>query len=107
MSSYDKLPDRYKQCMTEQRWIDVCNLVKQKGMSVYYKDFTTSEIQLIINETPLSEKQKQGAELYYINRVKQDDIALRFGYSESTIKYYKKKISYALRETACRIFKGD
>lgn len=97
--------DKYKQYFSELRWQELCELVSTKGMKVTSSDFTTSEIDLIIEETPLSDELKKGAKLYYMHKVKMNNIAYRLGYSDSTIKYYKKRVSLALRTTCCRIFK--
>lgn len=101
---YDKLPDKYKQVCSEARWNQLCELVKSKGMSISNRDLTTSEIQLVIDETALSDNQRKGAILYYIHHVKIKDLQERFGYDKSGILYYKKKISLALRQTCNKIF---
>lgn len=97
--------DRFKGIFSEARWTEICNLVREKGMRISYNDFTSSEIDCIINETPLSFNQAEGARMYYIKKCKLREIANTLNYSDSNIKYYKKKVSKALRTTCCRIFK--
>lgn len=97
--------ERAKEWFTEGRWNEICELVSRKGMKISANDFTANEIRFIINETTLSEKEKEGAIMYFVNKEKQIVIAYHLKYSDSTIKYHKKKVSRKLRETCCRIFK--
>lgn len=97
--------DKYKDVFTEARWNECCDLVATKGMHISNNDFTTSEIEVIINETALTDSEKEAARLRYIKHVRLKDIAARFNYSESDIKYRRRKVSKALRTTCLRIFK--
>lgn len=99
------VPERYKDMFTDERWNEICELVSKKKMKIQSTQFTVSEIKFIINETPLTENQKKGAEFFYVKRMKKNQIAAELGYSEATIQYYKDKVSKALRATCCRIFK--
>lgn len=97
--------DKYKSIFTEARWNECCDLVATKGMHTSSSDFTASEIEVIINETTLTDNEKEAARLRYIKHVRLKDIAMRFNYSESDIKYRRRKVSKALRTTCLRIFK--
>lgn len=103
---YDKLPQKYKDVFSEARWNDVCKIVEEQGIKVRSNQFTAPEIELIISETALSDKLKEGAKLHYVNHVKIKDLCIRYGYDKSGIEYYKKKVSLALRTTCTRIFKN-
>lgn len=97
--------EKYKEHFTEARWNELCELVKTKGMKVTSKDFTVSEIEFIISETPLSNVERDGAIRFYVKHMSLDSISNIVSYSYSTVKYHKKRISKSLRETCCRIFK--
>lgn len=97
--------EKYKEIFSEERWNEICQIVKEKGMKISNRDFTNSEIIFIINETALSEIEKEGAILCWIKKVKLYKIAQKYNYSESAVKYHKKKVSKMLRTTCNRIFK--
>ena len=99
------MTSRYPNIISDSRWEELCNIIAEKGMKVNHKDFTISEIRLIISETVLSPNEVRGCEMHFINRMTITQCAHEIGVSESTAKYHKKNISRLLRQTACRIFK--
>lgn len=98
------MTDKQKEVFSEERWTHIVKLVNELGNRINCTYFTKSELRYLIDETPLSEKQRQGAIDYYINKVKIIDLANKYGYSESQIQYYHRKIREALKKTCIRVF---
>lgn len=90
--------------IAQDRFKILQDLIQVKGMSIRYADFTTSEIQYIIDETPLSEEQRKMCIMQYIKRIKQKDMENYFSYSKSGMNYQKRICSIKLRQTACKLF---
>lgn len=72
-----------------------------------FSDFTVSQLEHIINETPMSEMDKKIAYKLFIERKTYDDIAAECDIADSkTIKNNKDKISAMLKATAAKIYKN-
>lgn len=72
-----------------------------------YEDFTVSQLKQIIDETPMSNSDRQIAYKMFIERKTQLDIADEVGVSEPrTIGNNKERISKRLRVTASKLYKN-
>lgn len=68
-------------------------------------DFLASEIERIINETPLSERDKKIARLRYIEKKSEDEIADLLLVDKKTVHNNISKISVLLKKTCFLIYK--
>lgn len=68
-------------------------------------DFLASEIERIINETPLSERDKKIARLRYIEKKSEDEIADLLLVDKKTVHNNISKISTLLKKTCFLIYK--
>ena len=72
-----------------------------------FSDFTVSQLEHIINETPMSEKDKKIAYKLFIERKTYDEIASECDIIDSrTIKNNRDRISFMLKSTAAKIYKA-
>lgn len=95
----------YNGKITEERFQALKELVADKKMKVTNKDFAVYEIELIIEQTPFSEKDRKIARLKYIDKLTNEDILDRVDYySINTIKNHIKRISFELRTTCNKLF---
>jgi len=69
------------------------------------EDFLASEIERIIRETPLSERDKKIATLRYIEKKSEDEIADNLLIDKKTVHNNISKISLALKKTCFLIYK--
>ncbi|MCQ2772497.1 MAG: hypothetical protein MJ238_04390 [Bacilli bacterium] len=100
--------NRYPEIISNTRWLEICKMVKEKGMYTSYKDYTASEIKkIIIPETLLSEEEIAWAIDKYIKRLSNVEFEERFNLSESAVKARHKKLSLKLRTTCTRLFIDD
>lgn len=72
-----------------------------KGLEVFSKDdFTKKELEEIIEEAYLSERDKNIAKLYYINEMKHEEIALKLGVDRKTVTRNMPKVKSTLKKQA-------
>lgn len=69
------------------------------------EDFLTSEIERIIRETPLSDRDKSIATLRYIGKKSEDEIADTLMIDKKTVHNNISKISSSLKKTCFLIYK--
>lgn len=72
---------------------------------ITYKDFTTSEIIHIIEETSLSERDKEIARLRYIECKSEEEISYKLMIDKKTVHSNLPKISSALKQTCKKLYK--
>ena len=68
-------------------------------------DFIASEIETIIQETPLSDRDKKIARLRYIEKKSEDEIAEIIQIDKKTVHNNMSKISTSLKKTCSLIYK--
>lgn len=68
------------------------------------EDFTATEIKYIIDESPLTERDKTIALTYWVDLMSEDDIAYKVGCDKKTIRNNVPKISMILKTTAAKIY---
>lgn len=69
-----------------------------------YKDFTSSEIKVIIGETPLTERDRKIATLRYIDLKSEEEIGDILLIDKKTVHSNIPKISLLLKRTASKIY---
>lgn len=75
------------------------------GMSVFQaSDFTKTQIQTIIDETPLTERDRNIARLYFIELKSEDYIADKLMLDKKTVRSNLVKIRGYLNSTCCKLF---
>jgi len=96
-----------RQCTIDSTNLGFSDFYKKylNGMLVYDShDFTSSEIMSIINETPLSDRDKEIAKLYYIELKSEEDIAYIVGIDKKTVHSNLPKISIKLKTTCSKLY---
>lgn len=68
-------------------------------------DFTKSEIETIINESPLNDRDRKLATLYWLDMKSEDDIAYKLCIDRKTVRNNIPKISMILKQTCSKLFK--
>lgn len=86
------------------KFIDVYKKHLNGTLYVSFPDFTKSEIEEIINEARLSDKDKEIAKLYYADDLSDNQIYQQTGVEPRTLKKKVPTISLALKESACKIY---
>ena len=92
--------------MNNLREREIKNLVEKLGMKISAEYFCVSEIELIIQETPLSDEDRRFARAKFIRKMTNEKLLdyMNWG-SLNTVIAHSKKVSLALKTTCQRIFK--
>ncbi len=69
-----------------------------------YEDFTKSQLQEIIQEAYLSERDRKLATYYWVEMLSEDEISTRLQIDRKTVRNNVPKISNTLKETASKIY---
>lgn len=91
--------------ISKARLEEIRETIEVKGMDICYLHFTTDEIRLIIDQTPLKDCVKELCKMRYIHEMTIDEIAEKQGIDRKTVISRIKKASPRLKRTAQRIFK--
>lgn len=91
--------------ISDARLEEIRLMLKEKGNNISFKDFAVYEIEIIIEQTPMSNENKEFAKAKYIKRLTHDELLDHMGWgSPNTVTKRTKKISNALKSTCRKIF---
>lgn len=92
--------------MNNARFEEIKALVYEIGMKISSEYFCVSEIEFIIQETALSDEDREFARAKYIRKMTNEKLLDHMNWgSLSTVIAHNKKVSKALKITCQRIFK--
>lgn len=93
--------------MNKQRYDLISELSNDAKMSLTYQDFTISEIEELIQETPLTDIDRRIAKLKYIRRFTIKEISYEVGLHPRTIQRHLPDISVAIKSTITKLYLKD
>lgn len=91
--------------ISKSRLDDIRETIEATGMDICYLHFTTYEIELIIDQTPMKDSTKEICRLRFLKEMTIDEIADKVQVDRKTVLARLKKASPRLKCTAMRIFK--
>lgn len=91
--------------ISDSRLEEIKKCVKEKGMSISYRDFAVYEIKIIIDQTVLTDEERKIAELKYIRNKNNREIYFEMDWdSESACYSHIKHVSHQLKRCCNMIF---
>ena len=91
--------------ISKARLEEIRETIELEGMNISYLHFTTYEIKLIIDQTPLKDDVKELCRMRFIREKTIDEIAEAQGIDRKTVISRLRNASPRLKKTAQRIFK--
>lgn len=93
--------------MNKQRYDLISELSNDAKMALTCQDFTISEIEELIQETPLTDIDRRIAKLKYIRRFTIEEISYEVGFHPRTIQRHLSDISAAIKSTITKLYSKD
>lgn len=91
--------------ISKARLEEIRETIEIKGMSITYLNFTSYEIELIIDQTPMKDCTKEICRMRFLKEMTIDEIADKEQIDRKTVIARLKKATPRLKRTAMRIFK--
>lgn len=90
--------------MNKEREIWLCSLSNNEKMNLEYRDFIKDEVIEIMNQLLINDDLRREAELYYVKCYTIQQVADTMQIDIKTAKNHRKKLSYAMKRTLCKMY---
>ena len=85
-----------------KKWLT--SLTDEEKMKLTYRDFIASEVEEILDELLAPKHVKEEARLFYFECLTIQGVAEKEQIDIKTAKSHRKKLTYAMRKTLCKMF---